>query len=140
LDKQITEVGHHPLVAKNKGNQGTDNEGQVMSERVNIAGLDKGAALKALHDGTEPQGMDLLHAIDYLPMEKAQKDYSAAEKRSKEHNLDGMYFDYYYGRPLKVDLSRNDFDPGLYDRDAGEGRAAEVIAQLRAEQAAQVIT
>jgi hypothetical protein len=42
------------------------------------------------------------------------------------------YFDYLQGRVMKVDLSNNEeFDPWLYDRDNGQGAAAEVIEALR---------
>lgn len=38
-------------------------------------------------------------------------------------NNPSLYFDYVNGRPLKVDLSGDEFDPYLYDRDNGEGVA-----------------
>lgn len=49
--------------------------------QVNIKGLDKGAVLKALHDGTQPLGMGRLHAINHLPLEQAQKEYAEALKQ-----------------------------------------------------------
>jgi len=44
------------------------------------------------------------------------------------------YFDYLKGRVMKVDLSGNELDPWGYDRDNGQGRAAEVIESLRGTQ------
>ena len=38
-----------------------------------------------------------------------------------------MYFDYLYGRVMKVDLSKDTFDPFLYDRDNGQGAAERAI-------------
>jgi hypothetical protein len=41
-------------------------------------------------------------------------------------------FDYLNGRVLKLDLRDDaEFDPRLYDRDNGEGKAARVIENLR---------
>jgi len=44
------------------------------------------------------------------------------------------YFDYLYGRVLKVDLSKDEFDERLYDRDCGEGAAQRAVNSARAEQ------
>ena len=43
------------------------------------------------------------------------------------------YFDYLYGRVLKVDLSGDGFDERLYDRDCGEGAAQRAVDSIRAE-------
>lgn len=42
----------------------------------------------------------------------------------------GTYFDYLYGRVLKVDLSGNAFDEHLYERDNGVGSASRALAPL----------
>ena len=42
-----------------------------------------------------------------------------------------LYFDYLYGRIMKVDLSRDYFDPRLYDRDNGPGAAERAIQRLK---------
>ena len=41
---------------------------------------------------------------------------------------------YLHGRVLKVDLSRDEFDERLYDRDCGEGAAQRAVDSVRAEQ------
>ena len=41
------------------------------------------------------------------------------------------YFDYLYGKVLKVDLSSDEFDERLYDRDCGIGAARRAINSLR---------
>jgi hypothetical protein len=51
-------------------------------------------------------------------LEQAQSDIETAVAKGY-----GLSFDYYFGRPLKVDLSGDEFDPWLYDRDAGTGAA-----------------
>ena len=43
------------------------------------------------------------------------------------------YFDYLHGRVLKVDLSGDEFDERLYDRDCGEGAAQRAVDSVRAE-------
>lgn len=47
---------------------------------------------------------------------------------------DIINIDYYKGRPIKVNLDTKakEFDPRLFDRDAGRGRAADVVGRLMA--------
>jgi hypothetical protein len=40
-------------------------------------------------------------------------------------------FDYLKGRVMKVNLSGDEFDPWLYDRDNGQGAAERAIASIR---------
>jgi hypothetical protein len=89
---------------------------------VNIAGLNKAAVLAALHNGTKALGMGRLRDLGM--------DMTIVEA---EAIIGGDFFDFDYvnGRPLKVDISGDEFNERLYDRDAGAGRAAEVIAALR---------
>ena len=93
---------------------------------VNIKGLSKAAVLAALYNNAKTQGMA---AISYCP------DHVMTDKEAQEiidDWGDKFYFDYLYGRVLKVDLSFSDsFDERLYDRDNGIGRAQEVIDNLR---------
>lgn len=106
-----------------------------MSERINIAGLDKGAVLKALHDGTKPLRMGFLQAVPNLTLDQAQRDYETARERAERYGRkDEVFFDYYYGRPLKVNIAKDELDPILYDRDAGPGAAAKAIAALREQE------
>ena len=41
------------------------------------------------------------------------------------------YIDYFYGRCIKCDLSRGVVDPFAYDRDAGPGTFAAIVALMR---------
>ena len=43
------------------------------------------------------------------------------------------YFDYLHGRVLKVDLSGDEFDERLYDRDCGKGAAQRAVDSIRDE-------
>lgn len=88
---------------------------------IDIEGLTKAQVLKALHDGTRAIGMGMLHDLGRdMTLEEAER-----------LTRGDLYFDYVSGRPLKVDLNGDSFDPRLYDRDAGEGRAEAVVSALR---------
>jgi hypothetical protein len=93
--------------------------------KIDISGIDKADLLAALHNGTRPLGMGRLHAIPELTADKAREalaDYKPGER---------LYFDYVFGRPVKCDITGDMMETWLYDRDAGEGAAARVIAKLR---------
>lgn len=96
---------------------------------ISFKGLDPARVLNALYHGTQPLGMGFLHDKPGLTAEQSELDLAfSIEKQGRR-----PYFDYYRGRPLKLqlDLDAEEFDPGLYDRDAGKGAAARVIAKLR---------
>ena len=92
---------------------------------VNIKGLDKARVLKSLYDHSHVQGSGFLQAV---PDGVVTVEHCAGllEKQT--------YFDYLYGRVLKVDLSGDEFDERLYDRDCGEGAAQRAVDSIRAEQ------
>jgi hypothetical protein len=95
---------------------------------ISIAGLDKALVLKALYDNAQPLGMGGLHfRPGSMSEDEANRIVASSEGR--------LYFDYVGGRPLKVDLAGDQFDPRLYDRDQGDGAAARAIAALRLERA-----
>ncbi len=89
---------------------------------VDITGLDKAEVLYALYNASHVQGLGFLQAVDNYTLEDARRDYEA---------FDDKYFDYLHGRVLKVDLSGNEFNPRLFDRDCGNGAAAAAIEKLR---------
>jgi hypothetical protein len=88
---------------------------------VDIRGLDKADVLCALYENARTQGMGVLH---YLPgplsREEAQEQLELSPR-----------FDYLLGRVLKVDLSGDEFEERLYDRDNGAGAAYAAISMLR---------
>lgn len=103
-----------------------------MSDTINIAGLDKAEVLAALYNNAKPLGYGILH-FDPTPMtaeaaqaiidnESAAPDYPG--------NRRGLYFDYLKGRVMKVNLSDDEFDPRLYDRDNGQGAADKALDSL----------
>lgn len=88
---------------------------------IDISGIDKGAVLAALYNASRPQGMGFVH-YDPTPMTPEQ---------GAELLKQGSYFDYLKGRVMKVDLSRNNLEERLYDRDNGMGAAALALEALR---------
>ena len=81
---------------------------------VNIKGLDKARVLKALYEHSHVQGLGAFQAVH---MGVPTLEYFAGLLEQ------GTYFDYLGGRVLKVELSGDEFDERLYDRDCGEGAA-----------------
>ena len=45
------------------------------------------------------------------------------------------YIDYFCGKIIKTDLSRDEVDPWLYDRETYQGRLREIINAMRSEKA-----
>ena len=89
---------------------------------INIKGLDKAKVLKALYDASHVQGMGFLQAVP-----EGTVTVDLCRKLLKQ----STYFDYLYGRVLKVDLSGDEFDERLYERDNGRDSAARAIAFLK---------
>jgi hypothetical protein len=96
---------------------------------IDIRGLDKAEVLKALYDASHPQGMGFMApgCMSPLPIEAAREEVEQA----KEFGRGTLYFDYVRGRVLKVDLTTDELDPWLYDRDNGAGAAQLVIDSMR---------
>lgn len=91
---------------------------------MNIAGLSKPAVLAALFNASRHQGMGFLDERGAQPMTEA----AAAEVIKSS----GMYFDYLYGRVMKIGIDGDDIETRLYDRDNGPGAAERAIEPLRA--------
>jgi hypothetical protein len=95
---------------------------------IDISGLTKASVLAALYNASAPVGMGFIHYTS--------GDMSEAEAEKALTTEIGpfgrpLYFDYVRGRALKVDLSKDSFDPWLFDRDNGKGAAARAIEKLR---------
>lgn len=104
---------------------------------IDISGLNKATLLAALFNRVGgPAGLGVLqahHGPDVMTQEDAVKAIEGGDDSTrmfgKGKRLD---FDYLYGRCLKVDLSRDEVNLGLFDRDYGQGAFAEVVKELRA--------
>lgn len=87
---------------------------------IDLTKYDKAEVLAILYNHSKPQGMGFLQA-----------DSNQMTKEEAQKLLDGYkYFDYLKGRIMKVDLSGNELDPALYDRDNGQGAAERAISFL----------
>ena len=90
---------------------------------VKYDGLSKAEVLSALYNNAKCQGLGFLHyKNEDLTIEQAEQLLKLT-----------TYFDYLYGRVLKVDLKGDDgFEEWLYDRDNGEGAAQQSLDDYRA--------
>src|SRR3954470_6264884 len=100
------------------------------TDTVSFEGLDPAEVVHALYHGTRALGMGALHDQPKMTVEQV-RDALALHPPTKNER---RYLDYFYGRPLKIDLDLHTktFRSRLYDRDAGHGQAQYVIDQLRA--------
>ena len=93
---------------------------------ISLEGLNKAEVLAALYNASKPQGMGFIHyRSEDMTVEEAQGELNSRS------DLPEIYFDYLYGRVMKANLTKDTFDPFLYDRDNGEGAAAIAIGTLR---------
>jgi len=88
---------------------------------ITIKDLDKGAVLAALYNHSQVQGMGVFQAKGGL----------MTAEQANELLEEQTYFDYLYGKVMKVELSKDELDPRLYDRDNGQGAAARAIATIK---------
>lgn len=88
---------------------------------INIKGMDKAEVLKRLYECSHLQGYGFLQAVP---------EGTVTVEHCRELLERTTYFDYLYGRVLKVDLSGDEFDERLYDRDCGPGAAARALRPL----------
>lgn len=89
---------------------------------IYIKGLDKAEVLKALYDNSHVQGLGFLQAVP---------DGTVTIEHCRELLKRQTYFDYLYGRVLKVDLRHDEFHEHLYDRDNGPGAAQRAIDSIK---------
>jgi len=88
---------------------------------MDISHLDKAEVLAALYNRAQPQGMGFLHyTAEDMTTEQAKKLLDDGQ----------TYFDYVFGRVMKVDLKGDELDTWLYNRDNGIDAAENVIATL----------
>ena len=87
------------------------------SNSIDIKGLDK---------------RELLKALWCAQVEASFYQGSGIQAPAFKHDADlTKYIDYHCGRAIKIDLSGDTISPSLYDRDAGKGKCAEVVAAMR---------
>lgn len=99
---------------------------------IDITGMDKADVLAALYNASRPQGMGYLHYTP-TPMTKEEAAELLGGKTTECHTSgyrSPTYFDYLNGRVMKVDLSKDQFDERLYDRDNGNGAASRALEKV----------
>ena len=106
----------------------------ITSGRLSFAGIEPGVLVHALYHGTKALGP--YAKVNDRPKLSLAEAEAMMEYRADptDHTDQGRYVvEWMAGRPLKIDLDLNTktFDPTWYDRDAGDGRAAEVLQKLR---------
>lgn len=89
---------------------------------MNIQGLDKAAVLAALFNASRQQGMGFMDSRGAKPM-----TVEDARNVLAEH---GPYFDYLYGRVMKIGLDDDEMETRLYDRDNGQGAAERAVLAM----------
>lgn len=87
---------------------------------MNIKDKNKPAILAALYNNSKVQGMGWLQA----------KTGEMTEQEAAELLRNQESFDYLHGKVMKIDLSSDELNPRLYDRDNGEGAALRAIKHL----------
>ena len=95
---------------------------------VDITGLDKAQVLAALFNASKQQGMGFCDpsGATSISVEDARLIVESGLRLGLP-----LDFDYLRGRVMKVDISKDSFNPSLYDRDVGQGAASRAIDALR---------
>jgi hypothetical protein len=96
---------------------------------IDISKMDKAEVLAKLYNAARPMGMGMLQARPGdLSIEDARRLLDDPEpKNDMGFSRAEGYFDYLYGRPLKIDLRGDQLHTRLYDRDHGQGAAARAL-------------
>ncbi len=88
---------------------------------IDISRCDKAEVLRVLYNASKPQGMGFMQ---YMPKPMTLEEAKNLLART-------VSFDYVYGRVMKINLSKDQMDVWLYDRDNGEGAAMRALLEAR---------
>ena len=94
---------------------------------VDIKGLDKIDVIMALYHGAKQVGMG------FLQPGVTEDEVRVWVDKYVLTNASFPYVDYLGGRPLKVRLGGDTFDPRMYDRDWGDGAAQRAVDGIGVE-------
>ena len=93
-----------------------------LKKMISIEGIDKIDLLYSLWYNQKPAIFFSLYDIEASVFDK-----------KLARNAICNYIDYFCGRCIKCDLSGDEVDPYLYDRDAGTGKFLEICNKLRSK-------
>lgn len=113
--------------------------------KVDISGVDKGALLAECYNSSSVQGMGVFQAHrgpEVMTHEQGRELVAQAlAGNSADDNTRmfpglkrpkaDLYFDYLFGRPLKIDLTNDEVDPWGYDRDNGDGALQRLVDKVK---------
>ena len=89
---------------------------------IDISDYNKADVLAALYNNSKSIGLvHLLYKEEDMTKLEAKNIIDAGQS----------YFDYLYGRVMKVVLKDDSFDPAMYDRDNGPGAARAAIDSIK---------
>lgn len=91
------------------------------ANQIDITGYDKAEVLAALYNASVPLGLGNLHF----------KNEVMTVEQARDLLKEQTYFDYLYGRVMKIDLSTNHVRFDLYNRDLGDGAFQTVLSSLK---------
>ncbi len=92
-----------------------------MDNSIDISGIDKGILLYFLWKGQVKASFFGSNSVSPPDFNEEQANRVAKNGR----------IDYYCGRAIKTDLSKDSVDPWLYDRDAGKGEFERIVKEIR---------
>jgi hypothetical protein len=87
---------------------------------IDISKMNKCEVVAKLFNASKAQGMGFFQTGHNQKM-------SATEAEKHLDNAGDGYFDYLNGRVMKVDVSGDELNPSLYDRDNGQGAAERAL-------------
>jgi len=93
--------------------------------KIDISKMDKAEVLAALYNNSQPLGLGNLH---FTPEPMKTEEAATLLKT-------WTYFDYLKGRVMKVDVSGDELETALYDRDNGQGAAERVLSEITVKEA-----
>jgi hypothetical protein len=102
---------------------------------IDITGVDRVELLRCLHNKTQALGMGVLHDIgrDMTYAEaKTIWEYMSGTKDGAGDADAEVFFDYIYGRPIKVRIFKDILESeDLYDRDTYSGACQDIVDEIK---------
>jgi hypothetical protein len=93
---------------------------------ISIAGLDKTLLLQKMWNKMPPAAFYTMY-----PLSIPEFDLSQNTHREEAEKAVLRYIDYFRGRCIKTDLSRDEITTRGFNRDAGENALEEIVASMR---------